>query len=310
MELSGAVTKIDANVDAYRAAAEGLRRLRAFVRDALQLSLGTSWQERGIPEPIRDHLRQRREREAAVSWHLPEAGDPLDYAGFADLLEIVNGNPALLDRFLSFVPDGSMLRTRFLELDVLLARISYARAVSEFELEFLVGFFEKLRPLLDGATPPERAVPPPTPTIQKAAAPETATPTSASQPPPPEPPKATQRRTVEPPANLAEALRKGDTATILTALYHEVTASAESLWKSGSTTESAVWSAVRESAWYQANFSALGLKALSDFYDLLQRARERGGSEGSGEAVQNYLRESNFAQLLMAMRELFKQHLT
>ncbi len=309
MELSGAVTKIDANVEAYRAAAQGLRRLRAFVRDALQLSLGASWQERGIPEPVRDHLRQRRERETAVSWHLPEGADSLDYAGFADLLEIVNCNPELLDRFLSFVPDGSMLRTRFLELDVLLARIAYARVVSESELEFLVSFFEKVRPLLDGVAPSKPAAPSEAPAIQKAASPDTETPTSTGGSPAAEPRQVTQRRTAEPPASLAEALRNGDKTKILTALYHEVTTSAESLWKFGSTTEPAVWSAVRESAWYQTNFSALGLKALSDFYDLLQRAREHGGAEGSAEEVREYLRATNFAQLLMALRELFKQHL-
>jgi len=288
------VTRIDANIEAYRTAAEGLRRLRAFVRDALQRTLGAGWQEEGIPGSVRDHLRQRRERETAVSWHVPEATDPLDYAGFADLLEVVNANRDLLDRFLSFVPDDSMLRTRFLELDVLLARIAYARVISESELEFLVSFFEKVRPLLGEFAPAQRAA--------------GATPASGQLAA--EPLQAPSRRTVEPPPDLVDALKKGDKAKILTALYHEVTTSAESVWKSGTATEPAAWRAVRESVWYQKNFSALGLKALSDFYDLLLRAGERGETEGSSEAVQNYLKESNFAQLLMALRELFRQHLS
>jgi len=63
---------------------------------------------------------------------------------------------------------------------------------------------------------------------------------------------------------------------------------------------------VRESAWYETRFSALRLRVVSDFYDLLRNVQERMAAGTSRTDLHEFLKERNFAQLLMELREFFR----
>ena len=111
------------------------------------------------------------------------------------------------------------------------------------------------------------------------------------------------------PSRLREALAAGDEATVLAGLYGEVTAIADGLWSDTSCPSPRLWEVVRESSWYSENFTSLGLKPLSDFYDLAHSARERLLTGISRKQLQDFLKEHNFAQILLALRDLFRSRL-
>jgi len=105
---------------------------------------------------------------------------------------------------------------------------------------------------------------------------------------------------------LEAALRRGDDAVLLTALYLEITSLAERLWSDGASAGSPVWDLVSESSWYRERFSALRLKVVSDFYDLLRAVDERRAAGAGRSQLHDLLKERNFAHLLMDLREFFK----
>lgn len=109
-----------------------------------------------------------------------------------------------------------------------------------------------------------------------------------------------------PPVNLDDALGARDDVGVLGALYREITAAAEGVWNDGAASDLPVWEKVRESAWYRDRFSGLGLRVVSNFYDLLQSARQRMSEGGSRTDVQEFLKEHNFAQVLLDLREVFR----
>lgn len=111
-------------------------------------------------------------------------------------------------------------------------------------------------------------------------------------------------------ARLREALDKGDEQTILTAVYSEVTSLADGLWSDSSPPTPRVWEALRESDWYSEHFVDLGLKPVSDFYDLAGTARQHMLDGTSRRELQEFLKEHRFAQVLLALRDLFRQRLT
>lgn len=111
------------------------------------------------------------------------------------------------------------------------------------------------------------------------------------------------------PSRLREALQSGDDVTVLAGLYGEVTAIADGLWSDNSCPSPRLWELVRESPWYSENFTALRLKPVSDFYDLANSARERLLEGISRKQLQDFLKEHNFAQILLALRDLFRAHL-
>jgi hypothetical protein len=367
------MAKHDQNLDAYRLAAAVLTRLRALLRRHLEATHGATWESDGIPDETRLYLTQRRDREAAVKWNAATGVDLLDFGGFVNLCDVLNNHPRLRDGFSRLVPDPNALRLRFLELDTVLNRITYARPVSESDLELLLGFDERLRALaadlpvgaagaVDEAEeveppvkPAKRAAPAekpfreapapqaaPTPEIEAvpvvtpaapaaeapAAAPAPQAPSHAAKAHAPEPrerpthgqdgghghpatgsiPAVPTRegQGSAPSKEFEAALRRGDDSAVLSALYQEITNLAEKIWGETGTARSPVWEAVRESTWYESRFSALRLRVVSDFYDLLRNVQERTAAGTSRTDLHEFLKERNFAQLLMELREFFR----
>ena len=338
------MTKLDTNLDACQMSSEILLRLRKIMRESLRAIHGKEWEATGIPEEIRDYLTQRQAREASINWNLSDAVDILDFAGFLNLYDIMAANPQLLQRFLPLAPDASVLRIRFLELDTILGRIAYARPISESELGFLVTFEDRLKkmasappPALEevpaapparpgrtasAPTPPPKVVPPPPPPAAPASrggapAPQPkAAPQKPAAPPEPEPVARgrgrARRRRAAPvgPQELESALKRNDNKVILTALYQEVTALADGLWNgSVASLQARTWEQVRESQWYHDRFGKLGLKPISDFFGLFDAAKDKMRAGTSRNDLQEFLKEHSFVQVLLALKDLFRQHM-
>ena len=338
------MTKLDTNLDACQMSSEILLRLRKIMRETLRAIHGKEWEVTGIPQEIRDFLTQRQAREASINWNLSDAVDILDFAGFVNIYDIMEANPQLLQRLLPLAPDASVLRIRFLELDTILNRIAFARPITESELGFLVTFEDRLKkttggplPALEQApaaaptkpakapstpTPPPVAAPtpPPPPTAPVADAGPTsqakATPHKQQAPPPPSPPPAVEP--AAPPAppgpigpqELDGAIQRNDNKVILTALYQEVTALADGLWNgSVASLQARTWEQVRESQWYHDRFTKLGLKPISDFFGLFDTAKDKMGAGTSRNDLQEFLKDHNFVQVLLALKDLFRQHM-
>lgn len=311
------MTKLDLNLEAYRLIAELLLRLRCAIRQELHQQGGDAWEEL-LPEDLRLFLTQRRQREQGVSWFATDNFDLLDYAGFADLAEILAATPSLLQR-LDWLPPTNretMLRVRFLELDTVFQRVAYARPVSELEMELLAGLGERVKRSLEGAPPSKEKSPPP-----KVAAPaspregEPGRPAAFSREKPSVPasvvrpapaPIAERPRTKD---VIREALDSGDTQTIMQELYKEVVATADAIFKEGKSPACPTWEAVRESAWYLENFRRLSLAPLSHFFDIVDDTKAL-AAHASREEVLEAVRNRGFAQTLLQLKELFQTYLS
>jgi hypothetical protein len=204
---------------------------------------------------------------------------------------------------------------------------------------FLVSFDERLRKVASGPGPAERPAKPAPEPPRPSPPPEKPTPAEPPAPeerpgkePKPGPKAAAKSAPGEAPAKQApakqapapekireapaadgafeEALAAGKDPVILSSLYREITSLADGLWSHGAPAAPHVWEKVRESEWYNQYFAQLGLKPVSDFYALVEEARERMLSGISRSELQELLKERNFAQVLLSLRELFKQHLT
>jgi outer membrane biosynthesis protein TonB len=136
---------IQQNLDAYRIVAEILTVLRDNVRRALEVELGENWHRDGLPKPVLDRLVQRKEKEKAIDWHESEYQEVTSYAGFADVLEILQANPELIPEFMKLASNPALLYARFLELEVIAQKLALARAVGESELTFLGTFHIRFR---------------------------------------------------------------------------------------------------------------------------------------------------------------------
>jgi hypothetical protein len=324
------VGKLDANLETYRAMAETMQLLRRLVREVLRQAHGEEWQERGIPPAIHGFLSQRREREASIQWRLAADVDLLDFAGFENLGETILADPDLSELFATVAGGRDLLRGRFIELDTIQARVAYVRPLSDAELEFVVSFNERLRKVdLERRRPPA-SLGGNDPQHRTAAAAGTAlsAPSAGGGGGGSEPTPALDHfvpaRSSAPPVGggeastgdtkvtrkaLAAALAKNETVTVLTALYQEVTGLAEALWVDARVAASPAWDAVRESKWYGVNFSKLGLKVVSDFYDTQRSIADLIASGADSSTVRQTLQERRFGELLLALRELFKRHL-
>lgn len=107
--------------------------------------------------------------------------------------------------------------------------------------------------------------------------------------------------------NLASRLERGDSLAILRELFLEVTKLAENLWSSDVPQAPSVWNVVRVSDWYEKNFGPLGLKALSDFYDIVRRVEEKMEHGLARHDLQNLLEEVHFSQILLNLRDMFQR---
>ncbi len=108
--------------------------------------------------------------------------------------------------------------------------------------------------------------------------------------------------------SLSHIIASGDSTAILRALFKEVTSLAESLWSSDVPPAQTTWNEVRTSRWYEENFSGLGLKPLSDFYDVISNVEEKLGTGLAKHDLQKMLEDANFAHILLALRDMFQKN--
>jgi len=379
---------LEQNIDAYRIVSEILGELRLTVRQRLEQIHGEEWYREGLPEDVFNRLIAAKEREKSIDWYEGQYQQIMDYAVFADLLEILEHSPEAFSSFTSLAPSTALLNARFLELDVMRAKLGRARPISETELSFLGTFHLRFRkaaiesdeesddvppapeqskeeaeakgpdsdlfsePEIEPVTPPEPAeevLPPPvssrpkravqtgiddstktdgakapvkasddsevealpstiedeTPT--KEAPSETAEAEEADAPSPAETKDPVDEISkVIGPKKLDEALSSNDHRTILRELYREVTSIAEGVWSSEITPAPLVWEKVTASDWYELNFSRLALQPLSVFYEVTGKVDKMVRAGADRKELQEYLKETNFAKTLLALRDMFQ----
>ena len=107
---------------------------------------------------------------------------------------------------------------------------------------------------------------------------------------------------------IAEALENDDRTFILRALYQEITNTAEGIWSKDVLPMRRVWDKVSTSNWYEQNFSPLGLKPVSDFYEIMSKVDSQMRQGASKSDLQDYLKQSNFARVLLSLRDMFQGH--
>jgi len=374
------------NLDAYRVVTEILNDLRSTVRQELELQQGKLWYRTGLPPAVLDRLIERKEKEKAIDWYESEYQQLIDFASFADILEILEHNTGLVPPLRRLAPNTALLHARFLELEVMREKLAMTRPISEAELSFLTTFHSRFRKALeqvrtqeaeaaaagktpeaaagsttteerrealeaklsrdgaadeettaapDGAVsvrdeaaepgedeaevsdratlrepessesrPPSRSASVPHP--GSAAAPPQASPggpgakgAAASAEPVPAP---VNRRSVH------SQLEESDTKGVLRSLYREVTGVAEGLWTSDIPPATAVWNQVRVHPWYEQNISKLGLKPLSDFYEIISKVEDKMNGGIARDQLQDFLKESNFAKVLLSLRDMFQRN--
>jgi outer membrane biosynthesis protein TonB len=379
---------LEQNIDAYRIVSEILGQLRLLVRQRLEQVHGEEWYRNGLPEDVFKRLIAAKEREKSIDWYEGQYQQIMDYAVFADLLEILEHSPEAFPSFMGLAPSTALLNARFLELDVMRAKLGRARPISETELSFLGTFHLRFRkaaqeaeeesddvppppeqpkveaeagppepevisePKLEAITPPEpvEEVPPPaasgrpqravqtdveTATTTRAAKArakessdaevkestlnveddiptnvlrdETSDAEEADAPSPAKPkgPVDEISKTIGP-KKLDEALSTNDHRTVLRELYREVTGIAEGVWSSEVTPAPLVWEQVTSSDWYERNFSRLGLQPLSVFYEVTAKVDKKVRAGAERKALQEFLKETNFAKTLLSLRDMFQ----
>lgn len=157
--------------------------------------------------------------------------------------------------------------------------------------------------------PPQPARPPSRPpqrqarTAAAASAAEAPVPVDDDEPAEADPSAASARRR----PSIAEALENNDTRSVLRELYREVTSIADGIWSSNAPPSTPMWDLVSTSAWYEHNFSKLQLRPLSDFYEVISKVERRMDDGASRDELQKFLKESNFAQVLLALRDMFQK---
>lgn len=392
---------LEQNLDAYRIIAEILNDLRQLAQKTLEAKYGSSWYEKGLPQSVFDRLIEVKEQEKAIDWYETEYQQIINYAQFPELLEIIESDPEAFKPLFSLAPSSALLNARFLELEVMRAKLGRARPVSEAELSFLSTFHLRFRkatgdlrkvaaepsnsrdqdpPVADevetvkektedespnqhgtsgedlgenkaeeeNSDPADESPegsetesgPPPT-TEQNGDVPEMPPPSGNSASPRIAPPRrpvqtmsrgraaaavsaAEQMPDHDPAADedpqedsdtpeiargtLSQALEDGDNTTILRELYREVTSLAESIWSSDVPPAAMAWDQIRQSNWYEDNFSKLGLKPLSDFYDVFSTVEAKIDEGVARDQLQAYLKEVNFAKILLSMRDMFQRN--
>ncbi len=109
-------------------------------------------------------------------------------------------------------------------------------------------------------------------------------------------------------APLKQAMDDNNHREVLRTLYREVTSIAEGLWGSDVPPAPSVWEKVRVHPWYEGNFSSLGLKPLSDFYDIASKVRERMSDGIAKDELQEFLKNHSFANVLLSLRDMFQKN--
>ena len=340
---------LDQNLDAYRVLAEILNDLRTEIQKELERVHGPDWFRSGLPADVFDRLVSSKEGATAIDWYETEYQKIMDFAVFPDFFEILEFNRDHFPLLLELVPSESLLQARFLELEVLRSKVGRARPIGEAELSFLMTFHKRFRKNLerhrtrnaqenpDSEATEEQTIEsdvPPTdedssndvPAAQEPGRPpqRSATasggaaipgaPSTTDSEPEPEP-ETEENPGGEPQDDevvvgpLNRLIESGDSTAILRELFKEVTNLAESLWSSDVPPPPTVWNQVRISPWYEENFSTLGLKPLSDFYDVISHVQEKMQSGGLAKhELQKMLEDANFAHVLLSLRDMFQKN--
>ena len=142
---------LEQNIDAYRIVSEILGQLRITIREGLERTYGDEWYRKGFPEEVFERLVTAKEREKSIDWYEGQYQQIMDYATFPDLIEILEKNADEFPEFVNLAPSRALLQARFLELDVMRAKLGRARPISETELSFLGTFHLRFRKAADEA---------------------------------------------------------------------------------------------------------------------------------------------------------------
>lgn len=109
--------------------------------------------------------------------------------------------------------------------------------------------------------------------------------------------------------DLLLALDKQNSTVVLRALYREIMIGADSMWTRAIIPTPRIWPVVRESAWYQDQFSTLGMRPVSDFFSIVESGLEAFGTSAPRDKMQGFLTEHGFSQTLVALRDFFQRQL-
>jgi len=154
---------LEQNIDAYRIISKILGELRTTIREVLEQVYGDDWHRKGLPEEVFARLVAAKEREQSIDWYDGQYQQIMDYATFLDLIAIIEKNSDAFPEIVSLAPSVALLQARFLELDVMRAKLGRARPISETELSFLGTFHVRFRKAAEearrGATGEETAPP-------------------------------------------------------------------------------------------------------------------------------------------------------
>jgi hypothetical protein len=142
---------LEQNIDAYRIVSEILGQLRITIREGLEHAYGDEWYRKGFPEDVFERLVAAKEREKSIDWYEGQYQQIMDYATFPDLIEVLEKNADHFPEFVNLAPSRALLQARFLELDVMRAKLGRARPISETELQFLGTFHLRFRKAADEA---------------------------------------------------------------------------------------------------------------------------------------------------------------
>jgi hypothetical protein len=136
---------LEQNIDAYRIIADVLGELREAVRQGLEREHGEKWYRKGLPETVLERLVAAKEREQAIDWYESQYQQVMDYAVFPDLLEIIEHNSNSFPEITGLAPSAALLTARFMELEVMRAKLGRTRPITESELSFLGTFHLRFR---------------------------------------------------------------------------------------------------------------------------------------------------------------------
>ncbi len=142
---------LEQNIDAYRIISKILGELRTTIREVLESVYGDKWYRTGLPEEVFDRLVAAKEREQSIDWYEGQYQQIMDYATFLDLIAIIETNSDNFPEIVNLAPSAALLQARFLELDVMRAKLGRARPISETELSFLGTFHVRFRKAADDA---------------------------------------------------------------------------------------------------------------------------------------------------------------
>ncbi len=149
--MTGVVTDLENNVQAYRTMAEMLLGLRKIVLHGLRKQCGDGWPTEGCPAKVYERLVQRKETEQAIERLSAEDEDLMSFATFADLAETIEGNERLAALLHNLAPSAEVLCARLTDLEALRGKLARGILLSPEELDMLSRYSGHLRETLAGA---------------------------------------------------------------------------------------------------------------------------------------------------------------